>query len=286
MEVTKSGKGGGKAVKYIVCIFLCILSIFPFYILIINSTLPTDKIASGLRLIPGNFFPTNFKNLMNVAKEVKTVNVFKAMANSLIVTVPTVILQIYISSLTAYAVTAYKFKLRNFMWGFIYAIMMIPTQVSIVGFIKLTNNLHMYGTYWPLIIPAMAAPTTVYFMKQYMETGLSLEIVEAARIDGSSEFGTFNRVVLPLLKPAMATQAIFSFVGSWNNLYTPQLLLATEPEKKTMPMFVASLQADDKHQDMGMIYTGLLLTVIPILVMYFFLSKYIIAGVALGGVKE
>ncbi len=104
-----------------------------------------------------------------------------------------------------YAVTAYKFKGRNFMWGFIYAIMMIPTQVSIVGFIKLCNLTHLYGTYWPLIIPAMAAPTTVYFMKQYMETGLSLEIIEAARIDGSGEFKTFNTIVLPLLKPAMAT---------------------------------------------------------------------------------
>ncbi len=282
----KEKSGASKAVKYIVCIFLCFLSIFPFYMLIINSTLPTTEIASGIKLLPGSHLGTNFKNLMNAAKAVRTVNVFQAMANSLIVTVPTVILQIYVSSLTAYAVTAYNFKLRNFMWGFIYAIMMIPTQVSIVGFIKLTHKLDMYGTYWPLIIPAMAAPTTVYFMKQYMETGLSLEIVEAARIDGSSEFGTFNRVVLPLLKPAMATQAIFSFVGCWNNLYTPSILLATEPEKKTMPMFVASLQADDKHQDMGMIYTGLLLTVIPILIMYFFLSKYIIAGVALGGVKE
>ena len=123
-------------------------------------------------------------------------------------------------------------------------------------------------------------------MKQYMETGLSLEIVEAARIDGSSEFATFNRIVLPLLKPAMATQAIFGFVGSWNNLYTPSIILATERSKQTMPMYVSSLKANDKDRDWGLIYCGLFTTVIPLLVMYFFLSKYIIAGVALGGVKE
>ena len=136
------------------------------------------------------------------------------------------------------------------------------------------------------MIPAIAAPTTVYFMKQYMETGLSVEIVEAARIDGSGEIHTFNTIVLPLLKPAMATQAIFGFVASWNNLYTPSIILATERQKQTMPMYVSALKANDKSRDWGQIYCGLFTTVLPILVMYFFLSKYIIAGVALGGVKE
>ena len=208
------------------------------------------------------------------------------MLNSLIVTVPATILQVYFGSLTAYAVTVYNFKGKKFIWAFIYAIMMIPTQVSVVGFVKVCQLTGLYGTFWPLILPAIAGPTTVYFMKQYMETGLSVEIVEAARIDGSSEFATFNRIVLPLLKPAMATQAIFGFVGTWNNLYTPSIILATERQKQTMPMYVSSLKANDKDRDWGLIYCGLLTTVIPILVMYFFLSKYIIAGVALGGVKE
>ena len=241
---------------------------------------------TGIKLLPGNQFITNFKNLIDAGSKTSGVNVLQAMFHSLLVTVPATALQIYFGSLTAYAVQAYRFKGRNFMWGFIYAIMMIPTQVSIVGFIKLCNTLHIYGTFWPLIIPAIAAPTTVYFMKQYMETGLSLEIIEAARIDGSGEFRTFNTIVLPLLKPAMATQAIFGFVASWNNLYTPSLILATERDKMTMPMYVAALKADDKNQDWGQIYCGLFVTVAPILIMYFFLSKYIIAGVALGGVKE
>ena len=271
-----------KLLRHIVCILLCFISIFPFYILMVNSTLPTSSIVTGLKIVPGNQFLVNITYLFSR----QGVNVFQAMLNSLIVTVPTTALQIYFGSLTAYAVTAYNFKLRKFAWGFIYAIMMVPTQISMVGFIKICQITHLYGTYWPLIIPAIAAPTTVYFMKQYMETGLSLEIVEAARIDGAGEFRTFNTIVLPLLKPAMATQAIFAFVASWNNLYTPSIILATEKSKMTMPMFVQALKADDKNRDWGRIYCALFITVLPILVMYFFLSKYIIAGVALGGVKE
>ena len=286
MDQEVKGVSGQKILRYVICIILCFISIFPFYILIINSTLKSSDIVDGIKLIPGGQFITNFKALLDSGAKTSGVNVLQAMLNSLIVTVPATILQVYFGSLTAYAVTAYNFKLKKFLWGFIYAIMMIPTQVSIVGFVKICNLTGMFGTFLPLIIPAIAAPTTVYFMKQYMETGLSLEIVEAARIDGSGEFATFNRIVLPLLKPAMATQAIFGFVGSWNNLYTPSIILATERSKMTMPMYVSSLKANDKDRDWGLIYCGLLTTVIPILVMYFFLSKYIIAGVALGGVKE
>ena len=280
------GFSGTKLFRNIVCIFLCFISIFPFYILIVNSTLASQDIVGGIKLLPGNQLFVNFRNLLSGGAKTNNVNVLQAMLNSLIITIPATILQIYFGSLTAYAVTVYNFKLRNFVWGFIYAIMMIPTQISIVGFIKVTQVTHIYGSFLAMIIPAVAAPTSFYFMKQYMETGLSVEIVEAARIDGSSEFATFNRIVLPLLKPAMATQAIFGFVGTWNNLYTPSIILATERQKQTMPMYVSSLKANDKDRDWGLIYCGLLTTVIPLLVMYFFLSKYIIAGVALGGVKE
>ena len=286
MESTQSKVSVNKIVRYVVCIFLCFLSILPFYILIINSTLKSSEILTGIKFIPGGEFITNFKNLLEGSAKTSGVNVLQAMVNSLIITVPATICQVYFGSLTAYAVTVYEFKLKRFAWGFIYAIMMIPQQISMVGFIKVCNITHLYGSYLAMIIPAIAAPTTVYFMKQYMETGLSTEIVEAARIDGSRELYTFNHIVLPLLKPAMATQAIFAFVASWNNLYTPSIILATERKKQTMPMFVQALKANDKERDWGQIYCGLFVTVIPILVMYFFLSKYIIAGVALGGVKE
>ncbi|HOO78889.1 MAG TPA: carbohydrate ABC transporter permease [Lachnospiraceae bacterium] len=275
-----------RPIRYTVSILLCLLSLFPFYVLFINSTLESNIIKQGIHLIPGSFWAANYEKLTNKTDVVSTVSVWEAMLNSLIITVPATILQIYFASLTAYALTVYRFKHRNLAWGFIYAIMMIPTQVSIVGLIKVCSVTNMYGTYWPLIIPAIAAPTTVYFMKQYMESSFSLEIVEAARIDGSNEFRTFNTIAIPLLKPAMATQAIFGFVASWNNLYTPSILLATEQDKRTMPMFVEALKANDKQRDFGEIYMGLFISVIPIMIAYFLLSKYIVSGVALGGVKE
>ncbi|MCR5654738.1 MAG: carbohydrate ABC transporter permease [Lachnospiraceae bacterium] len=289
METTAVGKkktSGKKIFRYVICILLCILSLFPFYVLIINSTLESNVIKQGLHFLPGKYFFRNYAGLIAKTNATSSVSLWRALLNSLIVTVPTTLLQIYFASLTAYGLTVYNFKGKNFAWGFIYAIMMIPTQVSIVGLIKVCELTHMYGTFLPLILPAMAAPTTVYFMKQYMQTGLSVEIVEAARIDGAGEFRIFNTIGIPLIKPAMATQAIFAFVASWNNLYTPSILLATEQDKGTMPMFVESLKSNDKKRDFGQIYAGLFITVIPILVAYLFLSKYIVAGVALGGVKE
>ena len=285
-EQSTSKISGNKIFRNIICILLCFLSIFPFFILFINSTLPTKDIVTGIKLLPGVKFFDNFTGLLQGEAKTSGVNVLQAMLNSLIVTVPATALQVYFAALTAYGIQVYDFKLKKLAWAFIYAIMMIPTQISIVGFIEVCRLTNTYGTFLPLIIPAMAAPTTVYFMKQYMEASLSLEIIEAARIDGTTEFGTFNRIVVPLIKPALATQAIFAFVASWNNLYTPSIILATERNKMTMPMYVESLKANDKSRDWGQIYCGLFVTVLPILVMYVLLSRYIVAGVALGGVKE
>jgi multiple sugar transport system permease protein len=122
-------------------------------------------------------------------------------------------------------------------------------------------------------------------MRQYMLTALPLEMVEAARIDGSSEFNTFNRIALPLMKPALATQAIFIFIGSWNRLFEPTMLISSQ-DKYTMPMLVALLRSDRFRTDYGTVYLALSLTVLPLIVVYLLLSKHIIRGVALGGVKE
>ena len=142
----------------------------------------------------------------------------------------------------------------------------------------MTNRLEM------LIIPAIASPMMVYFMKQYLEGSLSLSIVESARIDGASEFRTFNQIVLPLMKPAIATQAIFTYVSSWNNLFMP-LILLTDKSKYTLPIVVSLLKGDIYKTEYGSVYLGLSITVLPLIVVYIFLSKYIVEGVALGGTK-
>ena len=169
-------------------------------------------------------------------------------------------------------------------WAFIMAVMMVPSQISIIGFYRFMLDLKLIDTYVPLIIPTIAAPTVVFFMKQYMESTLSLEMIEAARIDGSKEWNTFNKIILPIMKPAVATQAIFQFIAQWNNLFTPTILLTTD-SKKTLPMFVQLLSSNQFRTDYGVVYVGLFVTIIPLVVVYLVLSKYIVAGVALGGVK-
>lgn len=273
-----------KIIRHTICIICCIVSLGPFYIMIINATRSSVAIQQGLTLIPSTWFSTNLTNLFDKSVSVGT-PIWKAALNSAMITIPATVLTVYFSSMTAYGIHAYQFKMRNFAWSFILGIMMIPTQVSIIGFYKMLISFKLNDSYLPLILPAIAAPSTVFFMRQYMKASLPLEIVEAARIDGSGELRTFNTIVTPLMKPAIATQAIFAFIASWNNLFTPSIVLSSA-SKYTLPMFIQMLRSEQFRQDYGIIYMGLFLVVLPLLVVYFLLSKYIIAGVALGGVKE
>lgn len=273
-----------KIIRHVICILLCVVSLFPFYITVINATRTNVAIQQGLSLIPSTNIITNIQNLFDKASALGT-PIYRCFLNSAMIAVPATLFSVYFSSLTAYGVFAYNFKLRRFAWSFVLGIMMIPGQVTSVGFYQFMLKLGLNDSYLPLIIPAIAAPTTVFFMRQFMKASLPLEIIDAARIDGSGEFKTFNTIVLPLLKPAIATQAIFAFIANWNNLYMPQLILKTQT-KYTLPMFVAQLKGDQFRADYGVIYAALLVTIVPMLIFYLILSKYIIAGVALGGVKE
>ena len=163
--------------------------------------------------------------------------------------------------------------------------MMIPAQVSALGFVQMMNELKLTNSYIPLIIPSVAAPVVFFYMKQYMESVLPLDLVGAARVDGSGEFRTFNTIVLPLMKPAIAVQMIFSFVSSWNNYFIPALLL-DKAEMKTVPIMIAQLRSADYSKfDMGKVYMFILLAILPVLIVYIFLSKSIIKGVTAGSVK-
>lgn len=272
-----------KIFRNFVCVFLCVLSIIPFWIMIANATRTSVDIQSHFSLIPSTYLFENFEKLLYQCNA--NVPLYQYMINSFIIAGFSTVITVYFSSMTAYGVTVYKFKGVNAVWAFIMAIMMIPAQVSSIGFYKMVYGWGMSNNYLPLIIPAIAAPATVFFMRQFMVSSLPLEIIDAARIDGSKEFSTFNTIAMPLLKPAVATQCIFAFIGSWNNLYTPSMILSKQ-DKYTLPMFIQLLRGERFRSDYGIIYIGLVITVLPIFIVYFALSKYIIAGVALGGVKE
>ena len=267
---------------YVLCIFLACLSLFPFIIMLVNATRDTPSIQSS----PISFmFGSNLKRNFQILTSKDMFSPWVGLKNSLIISVCATALTVYFSTLTAYALVAYEWKLKGPFFAMILAVMMIPATITSIGFYQFMYRIGWTNNLLPLILPAIAAPGTVFFMRQFMIPALPMEIVQSARVDGASEFRTFNKIVLPIMKPAMATQAIFAFVASWNNLFIPQILL-TKKEVYTMPIMVSLLNGDIYKVEYGAIYLGILLTVLPIFVIYFALSKYIIAGVALGGVKE
>ncbi len=270
-----------RIVVYAILIFLTVLCLFSFYLMIVNSTRSNAQLQAGFRLLPQEHFWDNLKNAWTDA----SINIPRGMLNSLFIAAVSSALTTYFSALTAYGVHVYDFKGKNLVFTFIMAIMMIPAQVSAVGFVQMINKFHLTNNYIPLIVPSIAAPVVFFYMKQYMESVLPLEIVEAARCDGSNEFRTFNTIILPIMKPAIAVQAIFSFVSSWNNYFIPALLL-DKAEMKTVPIMIAQLRSADYSKfDMGKVYMFILLAILPVLVVYVILSKSIIKGVTSGGVK-
>lgn len=266
---------------YIACVVLAILSIVPFWVMIVNATRSTTQIQQhAISFIPGSSIAKNF-SILNAKK---TFNPIIGFTNSAVISVGVTGLAVYFSSLTAYAITAYDWKLKNAFFSMIMAIMMIPAQVTTIGFYQAVYKVGMTNNRLMLILPAIASPMMVFFMRQYLQASLSMEIVQSGRIDGAGEFRIFNQIVLPIMKPAIATQAIFTFVSSWNSYFMP-LVLLTKSEKYTMPIMVSLLNGDIYKTEFGCVYLGLTMTVLPLIIVYLFLSKYIVAGVALGGVK-
>ncbi len=270
-----------RTVCYIVLILISLMCLFSFYVLIINSTRSHPDIQKGFSFLPGGSFSYNLKHLM--ANE--NLPVISAIFNSLFVSSCVAIVTTYFSALTAYAFHAYDFRFKSAAFAFIMMIMMVPTQVTALGFVRLMYQFGLMDTFIPLIVPTAASPIVFFFMKQYMEATLPLAIVEAARIDGSNEFYTFNRIVLPIMKPAIAVQGIFSFVQSWNNYFVPSLILKSS-DHKTLPLLIAQLRnADFLKFDMGQVYMLITIAIVPVIIVYLLLSKFIIRGITLGSVK-
>lgn len=278
---TKSSRGRS-ILAHTVLILLSFMCLFFFYVLIINATRSHAELQKGFSALPGKYFFTNLKNVANDG----SFPMFRGILNSLIVSGFSAALCTYFSALTAYGLYAYDFKGKKVAFTFIMAILVMPTQVTAMGFLKLVTNMGMYDSLLPLIIPSIASPAVFYFMYSYLQSSLPISLVEAARIDGSGEFKTFNHIVLPIMKPAIAVQAIFTFVGSWNNYFVPALIIQSK-NKMTVPILIATLRgADYMNFDMGKIYMMITVAIVPIIIIYLLLSKYIIAGVTLGGVKE
>lgn len=283
-EDQKLQKGLGlharRSIAYVVLTIITFFCLFWFYILFINATRSNGQLQAGFTLLPGGHLMDNWKNLL-----AGTLPVWSGLINSLIISTCSAALCVYFSTMTAYAIHAYEFRLKKFIYPFILMVMMIPTQVTALGFVQLVSKMKLEDSFIPLIAPSIAVPVTFFYMKQYMESALPLSLIEAARIDGSGEFHTFNAIVLPLMKPAIAVQAIFTFVSNWNNYFTPALILHDD-KKKTLPILIAQLRAADWLKfDMGQVYVMIAFSIFPVIIVYLVLSKHIVQGVALGSVK-
>ena len=268
--------------SYALLVILTVLSVFPFLILIVNSSRTHAAIQTTFTLLPGTKFLSNFTKLVSN----ENLPILHSIFNSVYVSLLTAVFSTYCSTMTAYGIYMYKFKGRGFTFKFIMAVMMVPSQVSACGFLRLMMKMGMLDNLAALYIPAIASPVVFFYMYQALESTLPYSIVEAARVDGCNEFRTFNAIVIPMMKPSIAVQAIFAFVGSWNNYFMPALLISKKA-KKTVPIMIAELRsADYQSFDLGTVYMEICLAIIPLLIVYLLLSRYIIAGATAGGVKE
>ena len=270
-----------RIIAYVVLIIVTIMCLFWFYVLFINATRSNAALKRGFTLLPGGFLGKNLYSLFHNSN----LPIIRGLLNSLIISLCTAGLSTYFSTMTAFAIHAYDFKLRKAAFTFILAIMMIPTQVTALGFINMLRRIKLMDSFIPLIVPAIAAPAVFFYMKQYMEANIPLELMESARIDGAGELRIFNQIALPLMKPAIAVQAIFAFVQSWNNYFTPALVLESD-NKKTLPILIALLRSADYLKfDMGQVYMFITLSILPVIIVYIFMAKNIVAGMTVGAVK-
>lgn len=269
-----------RSIVYVALVLLALTCILPFVLMTINSTRSGLEIMTSFSFLPGKSLVDNWETVSTYF------NLFQGFFNSLLIAVPATLLTAYFSAITAYALAVYHFKGGKVLLLIIVVFMMIPGQLSLIGFYNLISKLKLINSYIPLILPAIAAPGIVFFLRQYLLSVLSKSLLEAARIDGANEIHIFHKIVFPIMMPGIATMSIGAFIGNWNSYLVPLILLNT-PKKFPLPVMIASLNSSrDITSNQGAIYLAVAISVLPILVVFSFCSKYIIGSISAGAVKE
>lgn len=265
---------------YIILIILLAICILPLWILIVNSTRTTAQIQQGISFIPGSNLIVNWKNLTN-----RGFSISRGFFNSAFISVCVTVLTVYFSMMFAYAIHVYDFSYKKLLYAFVVMLVMLPTQVSVIGFYRYMSALKLTNSYIPLILPAIAAPGSIFFAKQYLDAVIVRDLIDAARIDGCGEITIFHKIMMPIAKPGAVTMGIFAFVASWNNFFVPFIMLS-KAKLYTLPMLVQTLRGDTYRTEYGSIYLGLSVSIVPIIIVYAIFSKYIVNGISMGAVKE
>lgn len=266
-----------KGIFHMFLVFLVIVSFLPFYFMMINATHSSTEISTRLNLFVGKSLGNNYVTMMSLA------NIWKGFLNSLTISVSFTVLSAYFGAMTAYSFAKFKTKLRDVLFIFVLATMMIPQQLGIIGLYQLNMKLGLLNSFLPLIITGISNATTVFFLKGYIETSIPDSIIEAGRIDGCGELKIFNKIILPCVFPAIATMSIFNFVSSWNSYLVP-LVLIYDNHKFTLPVLISMIKGL-YLSNYGAMYLAIAISVVPIIIAFLFFSKYIISGLTLGSEK-
>jgi len=266
----------GRWIKYVIIILVSVISLFPFYCMIIMSTQTTEEIFTGMALLPGTHFLQNINTVLSKS-------FFVAYKNSLIVSVSSSVLCTLFSAMAGYALTLYRFRLRNAIYNFVLITMMIPASIGIIGYMNEMRVLQLSRSITPMILVWLANGFGVFWMTQYLRGSLQMAIVESARIDGSGEMRTFLSIVLPCIRPALGTLLLMIFLWSWNNYLLP-LVLVNQTANYTIPLYIQTL-GNEYVSDYGARITGLLLSVFPLLLAFTLGSKSFIRGLTSGAIK-
>lgn len=267
-----------KLFLYLSLIVFLILSIFPFYWMIVGSTNHTSKMFTNPpTLTLGDQFMTNFTNLN------EAIGINRVVFNSLFVSLTFVILSLMICTLAAYALSKFQFKGRNAIFFMFMLSMMIPYQATIIPLFRMMTEFQLLNTYFALIAPQLCFPFAIFLMRQNF-LAFPNSLIESARIDGAGELKIFLTIVLPSMKPALAATAIYLFMMQWNNFMWP-LVATTSQDMYTIPVALSSLIGISMI-DYGQIMVGITIATIPIIIFFLLLQKQFISGMLGSAVKE
>lgn len=260
----------GKSGAYVILILGLIATLLPFFYIIVSSL----KTEAELRQTPPDFFskePT-LKHYITILTD-ENIPLAKNLGNSIFVSLMRVAITLFTSSYAGYIFAKYHFKGKNLAFGVILIQIMIPFQVVMIPNYLLIVKLGLIDSLWALIIPAFVDAFGIFMMKQFIEA-LPTEMMDAARIDGASEFGIYSRIVLPQMGPPLASLGIFTFMSTWNDYLWP-LIVLTSPENRTIPLLVVWFQTQHVSNQ-GLVLAASILTLLPIFFVYIFLQKWIV----------
>jgi len=268
----------GAAVYTFLAVILA-ASLFPFYwSFLIGSGDAGTLSDTGMSWIPGGNFLANARSVMDN----ESVNFWRALGNSVVVSSVISISVVFFSTLAGFAFAKLRFRGQHGLLVFIIGTMCVPTQLSVVPLFIAMSTFGWTGTLGAVIVPGLVTAFGVFWMTQYIAQSLPDELVEAARIDGASLFQTFWHIAVPAARPAAAMLALFTFIMSWTNFFWPFIVL--NQSNPTLPVALATLQAN-YFVDYSIVLAGVLLATVPLLVLFVFAGRQLVEGIMRGAVK-